>query len=71
MIFGQFRTGWPSLRKNIRIELALERMDLVFQQEFLFFQPAHAQLVGQRVFRQARDRIVEVAMLDLQFAQAP
>jgi hypothetical protein len=52
-----------SLSQDVRIELALEIRELVFKQQFALFQPLHAELVGQKVFRQARNGVVEIVML--------
>jgi len=46
---------FPMLSEHVRIELALEMGELVFQQQLALFQPLHSQLVWQRILGGARD----------------
>src|SRR5262249_30496386 len=74
MISGEVSLASVALRTGasgieIGNELALEPRDLVFQHELALLQPLQLQLIGVDVHRQARDDVIEVAMLDAQLAQ--
>jgi hypothetical protein len=72
--WGRIVAGEGFIRPTSRIEvgdqLAFEPRDLVLEHELAPLQALHLQLVDFEIHAEARNDVIEVAMLDAQLAQA-
>ncbi len=54
---------------EVRNGLAFQAGDLILDQELAFFQPFQFEFIDQRVFRQAGNHVVQIAVFDAQLDQ--
>jgi hypothetical protein len=54
------------LSRDVRLELAFEQCDLVFQQEFAFLEALQLQLVLRGALRKAGNDVIKVSVLGVQ-----
>jgi hypothetical protein len=55
---------------EIRNELAFQSRDLIFEQELATFEAFHLKFVDLEIHAEARNDVVEIAVLDAKLAQA-